>query len=123
MAVIHLICESQISERNLSPTEFAKLLPQPPDPLLEAIKEAVIDFFPSGRASHVREVLTKFDEMASKADEIVLAKIKKMQPQIIEKMTQKADDPRLMEAFSEAADENWDEAMKKVFPHLSEPGT
>lgn len=122
-SVIYLICQKQIEARSLTPDDFAELLPQPPDSILEAIKEAIVNFYPSGRASHVREVLTKFDEIAEAADKLMLAKLTQMQPTMLAKMKVKSDDPKLMSMFDKAADDEWDEAMRKVFPTLSEPGT
>lgn len=75
VASVSAICRDQAKERNLSPNEFAKLMPSPPDVMLEAVRDAVIGFFPSGRASHVREVLSKFDQMGAKIDAIYLEEI------------------------------------------------
>ena len=116
VAVTQLICERQMETRNLSPTEFAEALPYPPDDMLIAVKDAVIGFFPSGRASHVREVLTKYEEIATKSDEIVLEKMASMQPAIFAKMRQKANDPAIAAAFDQVADVEWDAVMRKMYP-------
>lgn len=93
VTVIAAICREQITEKNLSPVQFAKLLPSPPDPMLDAVRDAVVSFFPSGRASHIREVLTKFDQMSIKTDELALLKTQQIM-----------DDPRVMMELNAKAD-------------------
>lgn len=94
VTVISAICREQIDAKSMSPVQFAKQLPSPPDAMLDALRDAVIGFFPSGRASHVREVLEKFDQMANKTDEIATAKMQQMMndPRVAEAMNSKADD-------------------------------
>lgn len=104
VAIIHTICRDQIDELGLEPRQFAKRLPAPPDPMLEAVENAIVDFFPSGRASHVREVLTKYEEMATKTDELARAKIRKL-----------LDDPATFRKVDQKADQEIRAAMKEIF--------
>lgn len=92
-AAILVICREQRERLQLSREEFVKRLPSPPDAMLEAMTEALIDFFPSGRASHVRAVLSQMAEMGSKADEIAASKLAIVvsDPQVIAKLRAKAD--------------------------------
>jgi hypothetical protein len=110
IAVLHTICEDQIKERNLTPEKFAKLLPFPPDPMLTAIEEAIVSFFPTGRASHVREVLASYANMGSKTDALIIAKIQKV-----------ADDPRTTKAMNERVDQEIEKALTTMTG--SPPGT
>ena len=93
VTVVAALCREQIESRGLSPVQFAKRLPRPPDPMLDAVRDAVISFFPSGRASHVREVLSRFDLMAAKTDELAATK-----------MQQIMDDPKVMAKLNDRAD-------------------
>lgn len=102
VAVVYILCEDQVKERNLDPKSFAKQLPHV-DQMLGAIKDAIVDFFPTGRASHVREVLTKFEEMNAKTDEIALAK-----------MLQILQDKRTTETLSSKADEEIQKALDNL---------
>ena len=92
--VISALCREQREAMDLTPVQFGKQLPNPPDEMLDALRDAVIGFFPSGRASHVREVLMKFDQMSDKTDQITTAK-----------MQQVMDDPKVMQTLSTKADE------------------
>jgi len=103
VTVIACICRDQITEAGLSPMQFAKLLPSPPDTMLDALRDAVINFFPSGRASHIREVLRKFDQMSEKTDE--LAEVK---------MQQVMDDPRVMTELNSRADQVINRAIETM---------
>ena len=112
VAVIYVLCQEQIEASNLSPNEFAKRLPSPPDPMLEAVAEAIVNFFPSGRHSHVREVLTKFGEMGETADKLATAK-----------MTAILNDPNTKKRLERRADTEFEKAMEEMFPLGSAPGT
>lgn len=103
VTIISTVCRDQIDERKLSPREFAKQLPSPPDPMIEALRDAVISFFPSGRASHVREVLAKFDQMSEKTNQIAVLK-----------MQQILDDPKTTKTLNAKADEEITKAMTKL---------
>jgi hypothetical protein len=61
--------------------------------MLDAVREAIIGFFPTGRASHVREVLAQMEEMAMKTDEIAAQKLAIVisDPQIIAKLRSQCD--------------------------------
>lgn len=110
VAVIHILCQDQIAERNLTPVQFAKCLPVPPDPMEAAVEEAIVSFFPTGRSSHVREVLASYANMGSKTDELTTVKMRSV-------MT----DPRTMNAISKRADQEIDKAMQTLID--SPPGT
>lgn len=103
VTVVSVICREQQEERNLKPAQFGKLLPSPPDTMLEAVRDAVIGFFPSGRASHVREVLSKYDQMAGKTDELAAAK-----------MQQVMDDPAVMKQLNRKADQVISQQIEKM---------
>jgi hypothetical protein len=92
-SAILVICREQRERIALTREDFVKRLPSPPDAMLEAMTEALIDFFPSGRASHVRAVLSQMAEMGSKADEIAASKLAIVvsDPQVIAKLRAKAD--------------------------------
>lgn len=92
-AMILVICREQRERLAITREQFIRLLPSPPDPMLEAMTEAIVSFFPSGRHLHVREVLTRMEEMAAKTDEIAAQKLAIVisDPQIIEKLKRKAD--------------------------------
>jgi hypothetical protein len=93
VTVISALCREQIDAKQMSPVQFAKQLPSPPDAMLDALRDAVVNFFPSGRASHVREVLSKFDQMSEKTDQLATAK-----------MQQVMDDPKVMQTLDAEAD-------------------
>lgn len=103
VAVVSLLCRDEIAEKKLSPKQFAKLLPAPPDPMLDAIRDALINFFPSGRASHIREVLLKFDQMGAKTDELAAVK-----------MQQLMDDPKVDRVLNAKADRVISQAIEKM---------
>jgi len=103
VTVISALCREQIDAKQLSPVQFAKQLPSPPDAMLDALRDAVVNFFPSGRASHVREVLMKFDQMSDKTDQITTAKLQ----QVI-------DDPKVMQTLNTKADEVIAAAMASI---------
>jgi len=110
VTVISTLCREQIDQRKMTPVQFAKQLPTPPDSMLEALQGAVIGFFPSGRASHVREVLEKFGLMNEKTDQLATAK-----------MQQILDNPQVMKSLNAKADEVISDAIKKMTDRS--PGT
>lgn len=103
VSVIHLICAEQIKSRDLTPSEFAKSLPFPPDPLIAALQEAIIGFFPTGRASHVAEVLAGFEKMEAETDALT-----------IEKMQNLLSNPQTRQRISEVADQEIQRAMDEL---------
>lgn len=103
VTVVAAICREQITEHGLSPVEFAKLLPSPPDSMLEAVRDAVIGFFPSGQASHRLEVLAKFEQMANKTNELAAAK-----------MQQVLEDPEVMKTLDEKANRVIKQAIQQM---------
>jgi hypothetical protein len=102
-AVLYLICQDQVKERSLSPEQFGKSLPFPPDEWMTAIEESIVSFFPTGRASHVREVLASYANMGSKTDALTTAKIHSV-----------INDPILAKKLSDKADIEIDRAMQKL---------
>ena len=110
VAVIAILCQDQIQQRSLTPQQFAKLLPFPPDEMLTAVEAAIVNFFPTGRHSHVREVLASYTAMSAKTDELTTAK-----------MSAVIQDPATSRALSNMADAEIAKAMKKLTD--SPPGT
>lgn len=110
VAVIYMICQDQIQARNLTPDQFGKLLPFPPDVMLEAVGESIVNFFPTGRHSHVREVLASYGEMAAKTDDLTRTK-----------MTQILQDPRTMTRLDRKATQEIEDAIEDLFPLASPP--
>lgn len=111
VSVIYLVCQDQIEQVGLEPRQFAKQLPSPPDPMLDALREAIIGFFPSGRASHVREVLAKADEMAREMDKIA-----------IEQMQAVLDDPKTRERVVRKVGMSREKLMEELFSITSPSG-
>ena len=109
-AVMLVICRDQMQERNLTREQFLKLLPIPPDAMLAAVEESIVCFFPTGRASHVREVLASYASMGSKTDELTTAKMRTVM-----------EDPRTMRAIDAKADQEIEKAMQSLIN--SPPGT
>jgi len=103
VTVVAVICREQREERKLSRPEFGKALPSPPDVMLNALREAVIGFFPSGRASHLREVFAKFDRMAETTEAISL-----------QKMEAALTDNRVLKMLNDKADELISEGLAKL---------
>lgn len=103
VAVMHLICQDQIQTLTLTPEQFAKRLPFPPDEMLEAVEGAIVSFFPTGRHSHVREVLASYANMGSKTDALTT-----------EKMRSVTDNPKVMKALSDKADREIATAMQAL---------
>jgi hypothetical protein len=103
VTVISALCRDQTEAKKLTPREFAKQLPSPPDAMLDALRDAVINFFPSGRASHVREVLEKFGQMSEKTDQIASAK-----------MAQVLNNPKILKALDTKADEAINKAVERL---------
>lgn len=110
-SVIYLICQKQIQTQGLDPRQFAEQLPYPPDPMYEALKEAIVGFFPTGRASHVRGVLAKNEEMSNETDKIK-----------IEQMEQVLADPRTMERVRSKVGMKRQELLDALFETNSQPG-
>ena len=91
-AVVHILCQDSIEERNVDATQFGKQLPHP-DELLEAVAAAIVNFSPAGRRSHVQDALKKYQEMANKTDEMTLAQMEKiLSPQRLASVSQKVDE-------------------------------
>jgi hypothetical protein len=102
-AVMLVICRDQIAELSLTREQFLKRLPFPPDSMLTAIEESIVNFFPTGRHSHAREVLASYDSMASKTDALTTAKMQAV-----------VNDPATMDMISRKADQDISKAMKTL---------
>lgn len=76
--------------------------------MLTAIEEAIAAFFPTGRASHVAEVLAAYQQMGEETDALTTEKMRKL-----------ISDPGTKKRISEVADQQIAEAMKT----LTLPGT
>lgn len=101
---VYLLCQSQSEKLGLTADDFADSLPSPPDAMIEAVEEAIVNFFPSGKHIHVREVLTKYSEMGSKTDEIARTKMAKI-----------IADPKSFERIGRKADQEIEAEMQKIF--------
>ena len=108
MATMLVICRDQIDSRGLTREEFLKRLPSPPDTMFDAVQEAIVNFFPTGRASHVREVLANFAAMSNKTDELTLAKIKNT-----------IKDPKVLARLKKFGDEAIERELDKLFSSSS----
>lgn len=102
-AILLVICRDDREAKGITREQFVKAIPQPPDVAIEALREALISFFPSGQTSHRREVLAKFDEMAVKTSEMANLKMKRVM-----------DDPKLMAKLEAKADRVVDEELGKL---------
>ncbi len=102
-AILLVICRDEREKRGITREQFVKDIPQPPDAAIEALREALIGFFPSGQTSHRREVLAKFDQMADKTNELANLKMKRVM-----------DDPSLMKKLEAKADRAVDAEIEKL---------
>lgn len=92
-SMVLVICREQREAEGLTREQFIRLMPQPPDAMLQAMAEAIVAFFPSGRHLHVREVLTQMEAMAMKTDEIAVEKLSAIltDKNVLTKLKSKAD--------------------------------
>jgi len=112
VSVIYLLCQSQIEKIGTTPESFGESLPSPPDAMIEAVEAAIINFYPSGKHSHVREVLTRFNEMGAKTDQIAVMK-----------MSSIIADQRNFDRIGKRADQEIEAALEKIFGTDTAPGT
>lgn len=103
VSVMLVICRDERESRGLTREQFLKLLPFPSDQMLTAVEDAIVSFFPTGRHSHVREVLTSYANMGSKTDELTTVKMQAV-----------LADPRTMAAISNRADQEIAKAMQSM---------
>lgn len=101
---VYLLCQSQVEKVGISPDDFADSLPTPPDAMIEAVEAAIVNFFPSTKHTHVREVLSKYSEMTAKTDEIARAKMARI-----------IADPKSLERIGRKADQEIEAEMKRIF--------
>ena len=113
--VVEILCEEESKERGLTdPYQFAKAIgpeTETKDAMLAAIGDAIVDFFPSGRASYVREVLAKHSEMGEMTNELTLAK-----------MTDLLTDPATKQRLNDKATSEINATLDEMFP-VSKHGT
>lgn len=110
VAVIAILCDEEIQKKGLTPEQFGRSLKFPPDEMLDAVRDAIIDFFPSGQASHVREVLARYEEMAKKTNELMIAKMDRVM-----------NDPKTTEMITAKTDLEYDKLIGTIYP-TTEPG-
>jgi len=112
VAVVCVLCRDEREEMQMSRKDFVKGLKFPPDEMLAAVGESIIDFFPSGRASHVREVLTAGEEMAAVTDQIASAE-----------MLSTIQNPETKTRLSSLAKCEIDRAIAELMKSTSRPAT
>ena len=103
VSVMLVICRDEREKRSLTREQFLKLLPFPSDQMLTAVEESIVSFFPTGRASHVREVLASYANMGVKTDELTTVKMQAVMA-----------DPRTMTAISNRADQEIAKALQNM---------
>lgn len=108
--VMHVLCQDQIDEKGKTDTDFGKSADT--TTMLDALSEAIIEFFPTGQASHVRAVLAKHEEMARTTDELILAKMDRLM-----------SDPNTKKRLNEKANVEIDKELEAMFPLNSRPGS
>lgn len=110
VSVMLVLCREERESRSLTREQFLKLLPFPSDQMLTAVEEAIVSFFPTGRHSHVREVLASYENMGAKTDELTTVKMQAV-----------LADPRTMTAISNRADQEIAKALQNMT--AGPPGT
>lgn len=102
-AVLLVICRDEREKKGITREQFVRAIPEGGDVAIEALREALISFFPSGQTSHRREVLAKFDEMAEKTSQMATLKMQRVM-----------DDPTLMKKLKTKADQVVDAEIEKL---------
>lgn len=72
---LFMVCEEQAKASGITSREFGISLPPDLDGPIEALREAVINFFPSGKRSVVRSALEASEKASNKAMEILVQKV------------------------------------------------
>ena len=119
VGVVSILCDDQIAKLDCTPEdcnddpyiEFGKNLPSA-DNMLEAIADAIVNFFPSGRHSHVREVLTEFAKMSETTDALALLKMQEI-----------LKDPNTPKRLDAKADKEMQKKIDEMFPLAEKLGT
>jgi hypothetical protein len=78
VCVVAMICDEARQEQQIDERDFGRAMPFPPDPMIEALQAAIVDFFPTGQASHVREVLAEMETMAQTTDRLMLEQVRQV---------------------------------------------
>lgn len=86
--VLYMLCKKQCDSSNppVSSREFGELLPPDLDPVVRALREAVINFFPGGKRSAMRSALETSEKTSNRALELLVTKT--MDPVMLEQMAQ-----------------------------------
>ena len=92
-AILLVICRDDREAKGVTHEQFVRAIPQPPDVAIEALREALISFFPSGQSSHRREDLARLDRMAAITREMGARKAEQVMadPSVMKKLEAKAD--------------------------------
>lgn len=103
--VTQVICQDEIDERKITARQFGRRHLPHSDFLLDAIREAIIDFFPSGQRLNVRATLAKYEAMAIKTDEL-----------LIQQMEETLGDPNTAKRIAQKGRSAVKEALDREFP-------
>lgn len=101
--VIEILCSEQIEETKLDRKAFFKLMPSPPDSLMAAITDAIIETHHSSEADKIREMFLRYDELSAVARKQTLENIRKV-----------VDDPRTAKAIRKVVNDRFEEAMQQI---------
>jgi len=112
VCVIAMICDEARQEQEIDERDFGRSMPFPPDPMIEALQSAIVDFFPTGQASHVREVLAEMEKMAQTTDRLMLAEVRQV-----------ATSPLLATSLSLKARNELEKLVEELCSQTSEPLT
>jgi hypothetical protein len=104
IAVIETIVTDQLEETKISATDFKKSIPIPPDPMFDALRDAILEMFSKDRQPHVKEVLAGHAEMAVKTDKLAL-----------DQMNFVLNDPQALSRIKKQADADVKAALDELF--------
>lgn len=85
--VLFLLCENQAKGRAMDSRAFGECLEPGLDGPLEAVKEAIVSFFPAGKRSAIRAALKASEQVQNKAVEILSGKL--TDPELMKRVEQK----------------------------------
>lgn len=101
--ILYLVCKDQCDQQGVTSREFGRNLKPGLDEPTEALLEALIDFFPSGKRSSIRALLSTNQEMNEKG---TLEMVKKLQDPKIQKKYLDRAIQRSMKEIDKALEEN-----------------